>query len=203
MHSLSEENQRGVWELTQAAFARLLSWLDEGNDSGGERYLEMRRRLLAWFDRKACPNPEALADETLNRVARRLTQAGTITGATPAQFCYITAKYVWLESLRQPQNTPLEEIELQQHPALRLDVRLDAPDREARFACLESCLARLSAAERTLLLRYFTGEERTKIVQRQHLATELKITANALSLRVFRLRARMEQCVRDCLANGE
>lgn len=192
------EKQQTAWELTQAAFARLLSWLDEGTDSGGERYLEMRRRLHAWFDRKACPNPEALADETLNRVARRLTQAGTITGATPAQFCYITAKYVWLESLRQPQNTPLTEVELQQRPA----VRSDAPEREARFACLEACLARLAQAERTLLLRYFTGEERTKIAQRQHLATELKISANALSLRVFRLRARMEQCVRDCLAKS-
>lgn len=199
MDRLSEEQQRDVWELTQAAFARLLSWLDEGTDSGGERYLEMRRRLHAWFDRKACSNPEALADETLNRVARRLTQADTITGATPAQFCYITAKYVWLESLRQPQNAPLEDAALQQRPALDSD----APAREARFNCLEACLARLTQAERTLLLRYFTGEERTKITQRQQLATELKVSANALSLRVFRLRARMEQCVRDCLAEGE
>lgn len=199
MDRLPEEQQRDVWELTQAALARLLSWLDEGNDSGGARYLEMRRRLHAWFDRKACSNPEALADETLNRVARRLTQAGTITGATPAQFCYITAKYVWLESLRQPQNTTLEEAALQQRPALLSD----APEREARFACLETCLAGLTEVERMLLLRYFTGEERTKIAQRQTLATELKLSANALSLRVFRLRARMEQCVRACLAKGE
>lgn len=200
MHRLSEETQqRDGWELTQAAFARLLSWLDEGQDSGGERYLEMRHRLHAWFDRKACPNPEALADETLNRVARRLAQAGTITGATPAQFCYITAKYVWLESLRQPQPASLEETEIQQRPAWCAE----ASDSEARFKCLEACLARLTEAERTLLLRYFTGEERRKIAQRQSLATELQISSNALSLRVFRLRARMEQCVRDCLAKSE
>lgn len=202
MDRASAEKQKAAWELTQAAFARLLSWLDEGTDSGGARYLEMRRRLHAWFDRKACPNPEALADETLNRVARRLTEAGAITGATPAQFCYITAKYVWLESLRQPPTAALEEVELQQRPALHAALRSEATEPEARFTCLEACMNRLSQAERTLLLRYFTGEERTKIAQRQQLATELKISANALSLRLFRLRAKLEQCVRDCLAKG-
>ncbi len=199
MESLSEQAKSNAWELTQAAFARLLSWLDEGNDSGGQRYLEMRRRLHVWFDRKACPNPEILADETLNRVARRLTQTGTITGAAPAQYCYITAKYVWLESLRQPQSVAFNEIELIERNA----VQPDAQVREARCTCLETCLARLTAAERALIWRYFTGEERTKIAQRQALAADLGLSANALSLRVFRLRARLESCVKDCLAQRE
>lgn len=203
MHGLSEENQRGAWELTQAAFAQLLSWLDEGNDSGGVRYLEMRRRLHAWFDRKACTDPEILADETLNRVARRLAQTGKITGATPAQYCYITAKYVWLESLRQPQHAPIEEAELPKRIVPRSDAQADAQMRELRFTCLETCLARLTEAERALMLRYFTGTERTKIAQRQALAEELSVSANALSLRVFRLRTRLEQCVKDCLAQSE
>ncbi len=192
MERLSEENQSGSWELTQAAFARLLTWLDDGHDSGGERYLEMRRRLHAWFDRKSCLHPEALADETLNRVARRLAQVGAITDAAPAQYCYITANYVWRESLRQPQFTTLPESEMAEAVA-------DTTVREARFDCLESCLARLTAAERELVLRYYTGAERAKIAQRQSLAVELGVTANALSLRVFRLRARLESCVKDCL----
>jgi DNA-directed RNA polymerase specialized sigma24 family protein len=199
MDRLSEEKQREAWELTQAAFARLLSWLDEGNDSGGQRYLEMRRRLHTWFDRKACPNPEMLADETLNRVARRLAQTGKITGATPAQYCYITAKYVWLESLRQPQHAPIEEAELPK----RLVPQADVQARESKFICLETCLACLTEAERALLLRYFAGTERTKMAQRQALAAELGLSANALSLRVFRLRARLEQCVKECLAQNE
>jgi len=29
----------------------LLEWLDDGIDSQGEKYLEMRRRLVAYFDR--------------------------------------------------------------------------------------------------------------------------------------------------------
>src|SRR5271156_5139725 len=84
------------------AFRQFLHWLDEGADSRGEKYLEMRRRLVAYFDRKNCVAPDDLADETLNRVARRLEEeAGAITGTAPAQYCYITAKFVFLEYLRE------------------------------------------------------------------------------------------------------
>jgi hypothetical protein len=34
---------------TPEEFQRFLSWLDEGADSGGERYVEMRRRLVSAF----------------------------------------------------------------------------------------------------------------------------------------------------------
>src|SRR5882672_8434992 len=67
------------WEPTPAAFSRFLTWLDEGVDSGGETYLEMRRRLVSYFDRKRCVSPDELADETLSRVVRRLDEEGTIT----------------------------------------------------------------------------------------------------------------------------
>ena len=81
------------WVPTRSALEHVLTWLDEGVDSGGEKYLEMRRRLVSYFDRKRCLSPDELADETLNRVARRLEEEGAITDA-PARYCYIVAKYV-------------------------------------------------------------------------------------------------------------
>jgi hypothetical protein len=36
----------------------------------------MHHRLVAYFDRKNCSSPADLADETLNRVARRLEEEG-------------------------------------------------------------------------------------------------------------------------------
>ena len=42
------------WTPTTTAFQRLLAWLDEGVDSRGEKYEEMRRRLVAYFERKRC-----------------------------------------------------------------------------------------------------------------------------------------------------
>ena len=90
------------WSLSQSAFRRLLSWLDEGVESGGEKYLETRRRLVQYFDRKNCLSPNELADETLNRIARRLAEEGAITGTPPLRYCYIVAKFVFLEYYRRP-----------------------------------------------------------------------------------------------------
>jgi hypothetical protein len=41
--------------LTPLAFARLLTWLDDGVDSNGERYFVIRRRLVSDFDRRNRP----------------------------------------------------------------------------------------------------------------------------------------------------
>jgi len=87
------------WAISESAFNGLLKWLDEGKSSDGRRYLEMSRRLADYFDRKNCLNSLELADETLNRVARRLEEE-TIVIETPAKYCYIVAKYVFLEDLR-------------------------------------------------------------------------------------------------------
>jgi hypothetical protein len=89
------------WALTESAFEQLLVWLGQDSEPGGERYVEMRRRLVHYFDRKNCLSPDELADETLNRVARRLEEEGTIISDTPAHYCYIVARLVFLESLRQ------------------------------------------------------------------------------------------------------
>jgi hypothetical protein len=48
------------WALTQVGFERFLDWIDEGTHSGGEKYLEVRRRLVFYFDRKNCRTPAAV-----------------------------------------------------------------------------------------------------------------------------------------------
>src|SRR5262245_6008855 len=78
--------------------------------SGGEKYLEMRRRLVGYFDRKNCVSPDDLADETLNRVARRLEEEASIDDTESARYCYIVAKFVFLEYLR---NKDLERTHLE------------------------------------------------------------------------------------------
>jgi hypothetical protein len=47
----------------QRAFRRFPDWLDEGVDSGGQKYPEIHRRLAAYFDRKNCLSPDSLAEE--------------------------------------------------------------------------------------------------------------------------------------------
>jgi len=178
----------------QLAFRRFLEWLDEGSDSGGQNYLEMHRRLVTYFDRKNCGSPQELADETLTRVARRLAKEGAITGATPAQYCYIVARFVFLEHLRQAAALPLEAREL---PAPS-GADAASEDRAQMLRCLEQCLTRLETGQRELILGYYQGEQRVKIALRRKLAARLGVTMNALSIRACRIRDRLEACVRAC-----
>jgi hypothetical protein len=52
------------------AFRRFLAWLDQGNDSRGETYLEIRRRLVSYFARKRCPAPAHRTTAQLDRSQR-------------------------------------------------------------------------------------------------------------------------------------
>jgi hypothetical protein len=98
--SVKDSHHQQGWVLSPRVFDALLNWLDQGINSSGKTYLEMQRRLVFYFDRKNCSTPDELADETLNRVARRLEEEGTIESETPAKYCYIVARFVFMEYLR-------------------------------------------------------------------------------------------------------
>jgi DNA-directed RNA polymerase specialized sigma24 family protein len=194
--------QKKDWELTQSAFHRLLNWFDEGTDSGGQKYLEMRYRLTRYFDRKNCISPEELADETLNRVARRLMEEGSITDTTPAKYCYILAKYVFLERLREQEreNMGLGELLASGKSIDNPAVLAEQREKERRLDCLERCTQKLDPASRELIFQYYSGEQRIKIENRRSLASRLGISVNALSIRACRIREKLESCLRECMS---
>ena len=192
------------WILNQSAFQQFLKWLDGDADSSGESYLEIRRRLVLYFDRKNCASPDELADETLNRVARRLEEEGAITDASPAHYCYIVAKYVFLEAVRAPESrkTRVDDMSLSDQAASQLAVSA-SPDaqklaKEKRLNCLERCLRKLQSPDREMILEYYQGDQRTKIERRSQLAERLGLTMNALIIRACRIRTKLEQCVKTC-----
>src|ERR1044072_6294884 len=113
--SARKVDQKKDWTLTPRAFHDLLNWLDEGNNSEGQKYLAMRSRLVSYFNRKHCLEPEELADETLNRVARRLNEENAVDSDTPAaKYCYIVARFVFLEYLRGSEKTRVLSADIRQ-----------------------------------------------------------------------------------------
>lgn len=187
------------WAPTQDAFQKFLKWLDQGVDSGGERYLEVRRRLNSYFDRKNCLSSDELADETLTRVAQKLDEKGEITGLSPIHYCYVVAKFVFLEYLRRPEQGQASLEDLTTLPKSRDNpgsgIEALAQD---KMECLETCLNKLAPADRELILDYYQGEQAIKIERRAQLAARLGISMNALSIRACRIRQRLELCVRRC-----
>jgi DNA-directed RNA polymerase specialized sigma24 family protein len=191
------------WLITSESFARLLEWIDEGVDSNGQKYLELRRKLFAYFDRKNCLSPDELADETLNRVARRLEEEGKIESETPAKFCYVTARFVFLESLRDKENKNVSIDEIKAERFTGKDADEEKILREKMLACLEKCVGELDETKRELIVKYYYGAERIKIENRRTLAEQLGISSNALTIRACRIRDRLEICVRKCAEKEE
>jgi DNA-directed RNA polymerase specialized sigma24 family protein len=189
------------WILTRPALRGLLDWLDDGSDSRGEKYLEVRRRLRAYFDRKHCVCSDELVDETLNRVARKLEEKGAITEVSALHYCYIVAKFVFLEDMRRakPVQTDATELLSSRSKSFR---HTDAWETEAdelsekMLSCLEKCLSELAADDRELILEYYRGERRAKIERRSELAARLGLSINAVSIRACRIRNKLEACVK-------
>jgi DNA-directed RNA polymerase specialized sigma24 family protein len=187
---------------TQGSFQSFLRWLDQGTDSGGKTYLEMQRRLVAYFDRKNCRAADELADETLARVAQKLQEKGEITDLSPPHYCYVTARFVFLEYLRHAKGTDvaLEQISFSSRPSLAAVSPLPDPaaDKERMLECLGLCLKKLSSFDSELILEYYQGERQEKIQRRRRLGERLGLSANALTIRACRIRDRVERCVRSC-----
>jgi DNA-directed RNA polymerase specialized sigma24 family protein len=132
--------------------------------------------------------PEELADQTLDRVARKLEDGATIAEGALGAYVRGVARMVFYESTREP-----VAARLTREPAAAV-----APDdAEAASECLDRCLASLDAADRTLLLRYYDAGKTADV--RKRLADELGISVTALRIRTHRLRAQVERGMAVCL----
>ena len=188
--------------LTEAAFTRLLAWLDDGVDSKGERYVEVRRRLVAYFDRQNRRAPDTLADETLNRISRTLEKSGGIATTPPLRYCYVVARFVLLEDLRRERRHVRFDDVRHPHavsrPAAAQTDDSSALVQERRLDCLDRCLRRLKPEQQELIVGYYADARRQRIDRRRDLAARLGITINALGIRAWRIRATLENCVGAC-----
>jgi DNA-directed RNA polymerase specialized sigma24 family protein len=160
----------------------------------------MRRRLSGYFDRKGCRTPDDLADETLNRVSRRLEEEGTLAEGLPGRYCYIVAKFVFLEHIRRARGALEVPIDPSGTDPAANTAADDLPGLEKRLSCLDRCLGALPARDRELILGYYSRGTEGAAARRRELAVRLGLTTNALAVRACRIRGALERCVRSCEA---
>jgi DNA-directed RNA polymerase specialized sigma24 family protein/DNA-binding MarR family transcriptional regulator len=183
-------------QVAEHAFDKLLETLNPDRDLAGEAYVRLRYKLIAYFRRRGSTFPEDLADDTLDRVARRLFRGGIIITNLDA-YCLGVAKYVLLEygreSMRKVDLTEVSEIEVYWgEPEERIA-------HDQRLECFQRCLQQLSPSDRELLIQYYEGDQSAKVENRELIAAKLGITLPSLRVRVYRLRAKMEACAKKCL----
>jgi DNA-directed RNA polymerase specialized sigma24 family protein len=183
----SPGSQRGKVDLTREEFDRLLHWLDRDRDRAAQRYEQIRSGLIKVFLCRGAVDPEELADETINRVARKVQEIADNYVGDPALYFYGVANKVYLEYIR------------------RKSVATHAPPPEGpegpdwRYEYLEQCMQKLSDENRKLILAYYEHERRAKIDRRKELADRMGITANALWIRAHRIKKDLQNCVKQRL----
>src|SRR5215813_14279721 len=129
-----------AWALTEEAFAKLMNRLHSDRERAGERYEELRRTLLRFFEWRGASFPEERTDETLNRVARKLDEGMGI--AEIGQYSMGIARLVLLETFksRDRLRAPMEDLPPE---TAAPDPVTEASERECYLTCLENCLGKL------------------------------------------------------------
>jgi len=192
--SVSAPPVSGKWTLTKEAFDKLLDSLGSDRDSAANKYLEIRANLLKFFEWRGCPFPEDHADETFNRVARKIVDGEEIRNH--AAYIIGVARLLVLEIIKA--NTKQREA-LNEFQAV--DTTYDELA-EIRIECLQNCLQQLPADSRELIMEYYQGDKSAKIENRKRLGTRLGLTINTLRMRAQRLRDRLQVCVESCVSKA-
>jgi RNA polymerase sigma factor (sigma-70 family) len=182
------------WSLTQDAFDGLLRSLSENRDEAAQKYLEIRRNLLKFFEWRGCAFPEDHADETVNRVARKVSEGEQLQN--PMAYFVGVARLLLLEVHKAHAK---ESQALSEMAYISVD-STDSSDTEASVECLRKCLQSLSPKNRDLILQYYQGDKGEKIANRKKLTELLGVPVNTLRMRALRLREKLQECMEQCLA---
>lgn len=176
--------------MSPESFEALLCWLDPDRERAGLKYEQIRSGLINFFTGRGHCEAEDLADETINRVISRLHEVGNQITGERSRYFFGVARKVQLEYLRR------------KIPQAQQDSNTDSAQVELEYRCLEECMDKLSPENRKLVLRYYEADGREKIEKRKLLAEELGVAPNALRIRAYRIRAALQKCLEQCVANA-
>jgi DNA-directed RNA polymerase specialized sigma24 family protein len=191
--------------LSKEALESLLGWLDTDRERAGEIFEQIRSGLMKFFECRGCPFYEEYAEESIYRAAERIRQGAASRPANPFVYFLGVAhnllREYWKDQSKGAEG--LDSIQPSRYPAVDPEraeqQRLEKIEMEQRLECLERCLTKLPAGDRTLLIEYHSNEKRKRIENREKMAEQLGITLIALRTRLHRLRERLESCIGNCI----
>lgn len=181
--------------LTATGLEKLLSKLDD--DAG--KYEVLRLKLCRFVVRRGCSNVHAdeLADESFDRIAAKMEE-GVIVEIALAYILQI-ARFVWLEFSRENNEDNFGD---------EMPVQIVQPnfgkETDERIVCLRKCVCEIAPEndDRKMLIGYYDSTFGDKLKnQIKKLAEKFGIRQNALKVKMFRLREKLENCIKECLDN--
>lgn len=182
-------------KIEQESFDRLLLWLDADREIAGQKYEDIRLRLVKMFHARGCDLAEDLADETIDKVLDKVDHIADLYTGDPILYFYGVAKNVFLESRRKPKTEELPEV-------LVAVLDDDPINQERQFSCFKKCLSDLSPDERRLVINYYDYSEKKKsekVRDRKLLAKNLNIPLEGLRVKMNRIRQKLKICLSKCM----
>jgi RNA polymerase sigma factor (sigma-70 family) len=152
--------------------------------------------MFAW---RGLNEAEDLADETINRVARKLQDLAPSYIGEPASYIYGVARKIMHEYSRlksQPPLTPISNDIAAKQNTFNYEV-------EALHNALDKCLSKLTAADRELLRAYYEDYGATGIAHRKALAQKYNLSHAALRQRIHRLIVHLKKRIKEELARSD
>jgi RNA polymerase sigma factor (sigma-70 family) len=198
---ITQSNER---ILNPQTFNALLGWLHPEREKAGELYEQIRIKLIRYFECQGCPLSEEYADDTIQRVARKISEGVEVRAGDPYTYFRGVARNALLEYWKgkERKHAALDDLPPGAHPSVNpnqvAEAEAERASKERALECLEHCLNRLPAESRELFLDYHRDEKRDRIDNRNLVAQRLGIDITALRNRVTRLREKLEKCVSNC-----
>ena len=181
--------------LNAKSYSLLLKALSPNEEAAASLFIKLRDSLVRFFELKGDVDPIQSADETLDRVSTKL-QSVVIEEMT--RYSFGVARLIFLENLRKLQR---EEKALKDY-SIDND-RQASTDDDDPYAWMRDCFGELPDESKGLLSAYFADMPRNELdEERERLAGSMGVSLNSLRLKVFRLRRRLEDCVRGKRLQG-
>jgi DNA-directed RNA polymerase specialized sigma24 family protein len=180
------------WILTQEAFDSLLARLDADRHLAGEKYELLRLKLIKFFEWQDSLAPEELADETINRVSRKIAEGETIQNLNG--YIFGAARHLASESRKRMSRAESAREHLTNvGQSNQLDEMF-----LSRLECCETCLSRLTEDKHELITAYYAFEKGSKIDAHKRMADAFGISLNSLRIRAHRIKLELERCIVEC-----
>ena len=177
------------------SFEEILAWLNPDRDVAANMYVQLRHDLAKLFIWGRCADPEGMTDEAFDRVAKKVHDVRQTYEGDPRLYFRAVANNLIKENFKKIKtHVSLEDVDLPQQQTIRTAEEIAEID-----DCLQSCLRKLGAEKRKLILAYYAKEKQAKIDYRHELAQRLEISLETLRVRVFRIRASIAECIESCL----
>ena len=157
-------------------------------------YEQLRMRLVTFFRLRFPVEAETLADEAIDRLARRLKEGTQVENVT--SYAVGIARFLVLEAgARHKKEHQAAREAMREFEPLEIEAESDAA-----LLALRACLDSAGAESAQLILEYYAADGgAARIGRRQQLAERLGMTLNTLRNRALRTRMALEKCVRGRL----